>query len=127
MSGGLQGKVIRTLGWSHEDQPAHAGHIIGQAWKNGRWSDVGPAGDSGGALDVETVQASCACGWRSARYRAPFGTALTSSGSIDLPTSRIGLRKKDGLRRLWLEHVSAIGQSTAHEEIDNLGEPVIES
>lgn len=126
MSGSLQGKAILTLGWSHEDQPAHPGHIVGQTWKEGGWFDVSPPGESEGTLDVETVQAACACGWRSARYRAPFGTTMTSSGSVELPTSRIGLRKKDGLRRLWLEHVSAIGQWTEHEEIDNLGAPVID-
>ena len=127
MSGGLQGKTGLALGWCHDDQPAHRGGVIGQMRKDGRWLDVNSSSDLGGALDVEAVQASCGCGWRSARYRAPFGTTVASSGGIDLPTSRIGLRKKDGLRRLWLEHVSAIAESPEHEEVDNLGEPVIDS
>ena len=94
------------MGWSHHDEPDHKGYIVGQARKDGQWSDVSAPSDFRGTLDVETVQASCECGWRSARYRAPFGTTW-ASGDIDLPTSRIGLRKKDGLGRLWLEHVAA--------------------
>ena len=124
MNSSPDGRPIPLTGWSHDEAPAHRGHIIGQTRKDGRWLDVEPSSDGG--LDVETVQASCECGWRSARYRAPFGATSASSGAIDLPTSRIGLRKKDGLRRLWLEHVAAIAAPTKHEEIDNLGEPVID-
>lgn len=112
------------MGWFYDDLPGHEGYISGQTREDGRWVDVDPPQGFRGALPVAAIQAVCECGWRSSRYRAPWGTTWAPR-SIDLPAGSLGLQAEEACRRLWLQHMTAT-RETAQTEIGTLGEPVID-
>lgn len=111
------------MGWNHGDVPAHEGYVVGQVREGSLWKEIDPPQDFRREIPVHEVQAACACGWRSARYRAPVGTTW-GPRCIDIPPHSAGVRVEDALRRLWLQHADAIAEPTKLDVIADLGEPV---
>jgi hypothetical protein len=111
------------MGWNHEVVPGHEGYIVGQLRDDSLWKEIDPPQDFRDEFPVHVVQAACACGWRSARYRAPAGTTW-GPRCIDIRPTASGLRAEEGLRRLWLYHADGIAEPTKLDAIAELGEPI---
>jgi hypothetical protein len=104
------------VGWFNSEHPGHEGYLVGlQRDESGvdgfrelgfRKSATADSPDLVEQADIKTLQVACECGWRSARFMAPVGTAYAPHMIFLSDHSDADLREVAA--ELWTKHLGDV-------------------